>query len=514
MATKKYLSLEEAAAILKLKTEELIRFREKGDVRGFADRGTWKFKGEDIEELQRRLQPDSNPDVPLITEDDDDVLGGQPTIIKKGRSGSDSDVRLVPDDKMRGKLTGSSAEIPVRGDSDSDVRLAGAKTQELRSSDSDVQLVLPPGKDSDSDVSMADSDSDVRLTDSNSDVRLAPPSSSDSDVKLVERGRKSASSDSDVSLLPRGAKTPPLDSLDFDDSALEGSESVLMEDSGIRLGSGGGFGDSGISLAGPADSGILLEGARDSGISLRGDGPAFEGSDADLVIEEDSGITVEGDSGIRLSGDSGIQLDAGDSGIRLSDGPRSRKTKGKTKGTPRDELDSSVPMLLSDEGHRTDVEVPMIEDSELETLNLPSKSRKKGVGDTSVVIFEDDESETSLGGSSDELGTDDEELEVADDILGDEDEEQLEVFDSDDSVFDENFVEGGSSVAIPAYSGKIQVGPEIEWGTGTISLLIGSTIALSLGTVLAVDLLRIVWGGGGSNVYQGELIGLFAGLFK
>ena len=36
--SKKYLSLEEAAALLKVKTEELIRLREKGDVRGFADR--------------------------------------------------------------------------------------------------------------------------------------------------------------------------------------------------------------------------------------------------------------------------------------------------------------------------------------------------------------------------------------------------------------------------------------------------------------------------------------------
>ena len=41
MSIKKYLSLEEAAKLLKLQPEELIRLREKGDVRGFADRGTW-----------------------------------------------------------------------------------------------------------------------------------------------------------------------------------------------------------------------------------------------------------------------------------------------------------------------------------------------------------------------------------------------------------------------------------------------------------------------------------------
>lgn len=521
MATKRYLSLEEAAAILKIKTEDLIRLREKGDVRGFADRGTWKFKGDDIQELQRRLQPDSSPEVPMVM-DEADAPPRQPTIIKKGRSGSDSDVRLVRDDSPRGKLTGSSAEMPVMGDSDSDVRLAGAKSQELRSSDSDVQLVLPNAPDSDSDVTMAGSDSDVRLTESDSDVRLAPPLSSDSDVQLVERGRKLPSSDSDVSPLARGAKRPAGDALHFDDAPLGGSESILGDDSGIRLDAGG-FTDSGISLAGPADSGILLEGKGPSGFG-RGSQTLSEGDELDfeddsgITLEDESGIQLSGDSGIRLDGgDSGIQLDGGDSGIRLSDAPHSgKKQSGKKKGKPQDELDSSVPMLLSDAGNRTDVEVPMIDDDmEVPTLNLSDSKKKKG-GDTSVVIFEDDDSEMSLDDSGD-LGdsgvADDDDLDVADDLIDDDDEEQLEVFDSDDSVFDESFVEGGSSVAIPAYSGKIQVGPEVEWGTGTISLLICSTIALSLGVMLSADLLRIVWGGSAAHIYKGELIGLFSGLF-
>ena len=69
-AGKKYLNLEEAASLLKLKNEELIRFREKGEIRGFADRGTWKFKSDDVEEFRRRRQPDSDPDMPIMDEDD------------------------------------------------------------------------------------------------------------------------------------------------------------------------------------------------------------------------------------------------------------------------------------------------------------------------------------------------------------------------------------------------------------------------------------------------------------
>ena len=42
---KKYLSIEEAAGQLGMTVEQLQRFREKGDIRGFADRGSWAVMG-------------------------------------------------------------------------------------------------------------------------------------------------------------------------------------------------------------------------------------------------------------------------------------------------------------------------------------------------------------------------------------------------------------------------------------------------------------------------------------
>ena len=68
MSPKKYLSLDEAAQQLGLRNDELNRIREKGQVRGFADRGTWKFKVEDIEELARSRQADSSPEVPMYVD--------------------------------------------------------------------------------------------------------------------------------------------------------------------------------------------------------------------------------------------------------------------------------------------------------------------------------------------------------------------------------------------------------------------------------------------------------------
>ena len=66
MSTKKYLTLEEAARQLGMAPDELVRLRERSEIRGFADRGTWKFQSEDVEEFARSRDADSSPEVPII----------------------------------------------------------------------------------------------------------------------------------------------------------------------------------------------------------------------------------------------------------------------------------------------------------------------------------------------------------------------------------------------------------------------------------------------------------------
>src|SRR5262245_42401094 len=91
--SKKYLSVEEAAQMLGLTTSEVLRAREQDKIRGFADRGTWKFKAEDIENFQREIGSGEVPASDVLS--DDDVLSEQPTVIRKGEPSSDSDVRLI-----------------------------------------------------------------------------------------------------------------------------------------------------------------------------------------------------------------------------------------------------------------------------------------------------------------------------------------------------------------------------------------------------------------------------------
>ena len=539
-ANKKYLSLEEAAALLKLRNDELIRFREKGDIRGFADRGSWKFKADDVEEFRRRRQPDSDPDMPIMDDDDlgerlmsdpelqissssenaldeDDELGRQATIIRKGReSTSDSDVRLVLDDGLKDRLTGSSGELPVidMGNSDSDVRLVSDSGAKLRpDSDSDVKLVNPSGLGS--IAGLSDSDSDVRLAPLSGDRNPSGMGSghrTDSEIALFQPRSQSAGSGVgndalDFNLVDDGPGASAL--LDDDDVGI-----VLPGDSGIAL-----SGDSGIQLRKPADSGILLEGD-DSGIRL-------STGDSSLKLGGDSGFRLAplGGSSVKLKGNSSIKLKGGSSknlkGRQAADDLGSTAPMLLASGDD-DDLNSTSPMLLSndDDLSSTDLEMPMFSADD-------GGSGTTGGRTASIVMFDDDDDDATgtpkkTGGkkSSSDSGFDfddepDEELEVSDEVLGEDDElEDLDAFDSDDDEFDESFESGASQLGFGKSQDRIVVPQEAEWGTGFFLGLLASTFVLMVGALLSVDLLRTTWAGSESSVYQGEFIGLFAGLFQ
>ncbi len=244
---KKYLSLEEAASLLGMSVDAVRRAREKGDLRGFQDRGSWKFREQDIDEFRRSQQADSSPDMPMLSADGAIDLAS-----------SDSDVRLMADpaDDDLGDLVNSGSDVRLSGDS-------GPKLEKKTiapDSDSDVKLFS-------ADILGSDSDSDVKLSGepgrTDSDIRLAPP-------------------DSDLKLIPKSSSTKA-----GDDSGI----SLEVAGSGARL-------NSGDDLLAEVDSGISLS-ADDSGISLE----SFDSK----TSADDSGISLDaGDSGISLD----LDLDA------------------------------------------------------------------------------------------------------------------------------------------------------------------------------------------------------------
>ena len=545
---KKYLSLEEAAALLGVQTEELIRLREKGDVRGFADRGPWKFKADDVEECRRRRQPDSDPDMQIM---DDDFVGQQPTVIRKD---SDSDVRMVADDRIN-PLSGSSAELPALGgmDSDSDVRLAEPAKFSGKGTASDVTVVIPniPKKsDSDSDVRLidkplgSDSDSDVRLSTTDSDIRLSPFSDSDSDVQLIGPKSSPKKSDSDVTLLPR--KSGGLD-LDLDSTEKRQKSSPTMgDDSGIRLSQDSGIrlsGDSGIRLA--ADSGIRLGGG--SGLRMGGDSGIRLADDSGVQLKQpaDSGISLEGDSDIRLVdsgigvGESGLDLEgSGKTFDLLAESSVTKRKGGSSKNlrniAPRTEadLEATDKMNFDDDLGASPLLKDIDDDLSAEDLDrfdptATSELNALDESDQNVVMFDDDDEdeapavkkrapktvEESIFEIDEAVDEPIEELEVSDDDLSGADDLDDLGFDDDAEDSEDSF--SGTSQLGFGGAKKVAVAQEAEWSAGFCSLLLASLCLLIAGTWVSADLLRTVWAGGedASAIYPG-IAGLLASFWK
>ncbi|MFH1302855.1 MAG: helix-turn-helix domain-containing protein [Planctomycetota bacterium] len=497
---KKYLNLAEAAAELGMEIEELNRLREAGDIRGFADRGAWKFRMEDLEELARSRQADSDPAIPLfsdeadddddlfgsaILEDDDlsdsvideDEVGEQATVIRGSvhddddgpveLSSSDSDVRLVVDDGDDLQLDSEPELIAVGEDSDSDVRLTDDSSIDL-SSDSDVKLV---DSDSEPDFEILDmdsgSDSDVKLVADDSNL-----SGSESDVALIGDDSFDLGSDSDVALVSDDGR----------------DSSILAEDSGISLAS-----DSGISLAGPLDSGISLEGADESGISL--------------VDDDSSGISLQDDdtgSDISITADSGISLEPFDV----------------------EDVDKTIPMMSHSDKNAT-LEIPTLDDDEDSSFDLSDSSADTSVlmlnedgdmgGSSGSVILDSDEedSESAIFDEEDEFASDD----AISDVFDEDEDDFDDIYDADDDDFDDSFQSGESHaefVAPAAFGGgrgAAMAAPEPEWGAGTFAALGISTVLMGICTIMMYDLIRTMWHYDDPSSVSSFFLETFGGLF-
>ncbi len=494
---KKYLNLEEAAAQLGMEIDELNRLREGGDIRGFADRGAWKFRLEDIEELARSRQADSDPAIPLFSDEaDEDDLFGSAILEEADLSDSVIDEDEVGEQAtvIRGSIHDDDDSPVELNSSDSDVRLVVDDGNDLQL-DSEPELVTV-GEDSDSDVRLTDdssidlsSDSDVKLVDSDSEPDfeiLDMDSGSDSDVKLVADDSNIAGSESDVALIGDESFDLGSDS----DVALVSDEgdnsSILAEDSGISLASDSGISlasDSGISLAGPLDSGISLEGADESGISLVGDDTG-----SDISITADSGISLE-------------PFDVED-------------------------VDKTVQMNTGSDDKNATLEIPILDDDDDSSFDLSDSSADTSVlmlneGDDmggssgSVILDSDDEDSESAIFEDDEFASDD----AISDVFDEDDEDFDDIYDADDDDFDDSFQSGESHaefVAPAAFAGgrgAAMAAPEAEWGAGTFAALGVSTVLLAICTVMMYDMIRTMWHYDDPSSVSSFFLETFGGLF-
>ncbi len=328
-----YLSLEESAKLLGVSANELIEMRSRGEIFGFRDGTSWKFKSDEIERVQRELSGDVL----------DDNAGGSSILISErpgessksgilhgsnvASSNSDlqldadapdfgSDVSLVADPSSGSGLRLVNRNTPAPADGDDDVfSLADDDSGEMEIDASSLSLGPGSNLGSSSDLGLG---SELRLADdSPSDVAPSKPSAS---KPTPAKSDVIGGSDLNLKTQSQGG-SPDIFGGSDEDLDLGGELQLASDDNDdLVLGSNSDLGlnaDSGINLMAPSDSGISLEddpidlgGSGISGLNLGSDIPPggsgaglsnvdFSGAE-DFQLSPSGGMEIEEDSGSQV----------------------------------------------------------------------------------------------------------------------------------------------------------------------------------------------------------------------
>lgn len=194
-----FYSLEDAAKKLGLTTQELNAMAQHREIRAFADRGTWRFKVSDVDELATRRGLVSNPNFRLSDPDlqgaPSDIFAGERAEIQKDTKGKPSaggdtgkvDLGALAGDEDSGVPSSSSfvfgnkpaksdklgPATPMSFDDESSVPL-GREPLGGTSGDSRVRLDSPSGRLPDMGVHLVDFDMKP-ISDPPSSRKLVPP---------------------------------------------------------------------------------------------------------------------------------------------------------------------------------------------------------------------------------------------------------------------------------------------------------------------------------------------------
>lgn len=304
-----YVSLDEAAKILGISTDELIEMRSRGEIFGYRDGPSWKFKQEEIERVQGELAGDAL----------DEDAGGSSILVSERDVGS----------------SGSKSGATI-GKESSDLALGSDLKLSDDNEGSDVAVVPDPNSGSGVKLvqkSPSDSSSDLDL---GSDLNLSVDPAEASGIDLVGRQPDSNVLGSDLRLQSGSAGGTPVASGsgsldlggDLELATDDEDDLVLGSDSGIGLGS-----ESGINLMSPSDSGLSLEdepldlaGTGISGLDLGADAGSDVGGskpNASAISGLGSGALVDFNQGeeFQLTPSGGIEADddSGSQVIELED---------------------------------------------------------------------------------------------------------------------------------------------------------------------------------------------------
>lgn len=333
--TAKFVDLKEAAKILGVTAEELVDLRSRGEIFGYRDGASWKFKMDEVERVaaERSAAGKIGSDIISSTDeefadiialdsksgddDDDSVLvqddisspsgvNKKSTVIGMGLAGGkrpeDSDLKLgdaigaesISVDSLAGSLSGVSLGSSITagseaGDSIDDDSISGDSAGDSSAEDELIDLAsessIDLGKPANIKIPDAKKDSDVL-----GDIQLQRPGSGTGAMNV---GVSADSIDLDIG---SGSGSLSIGEDASLDESIDGDEdSISLEAEASKVGSGRG---SDVTFS-PGDSGINLRSPSDSGLSLDEEPLDLGGSAVDSLElpEDDDMIALEEDGG-------------------------------------------------------------------------------------------------------------------------------------------------------------------------------------------------------------------------
>jgi hypothetical protein len=326
----KFVDLKEAAKMLGVTPEELVEMRSRGDIFGYRDGASWKFKIEEVERVMAERKSASSSSLGSSVLDSDEDFE---KIITSGLSSKTglsskitdapkaSDSVLITEQELGHSAEGTSSTIIGKEDkaaAESDLRLADAA-----SGGSDKLLEAPGSRLKAPDkADVLGGDLKISSGSGTGDMPIKPGSGT-GDMPVVKPG----SGTGDMPAVKPGSGLELSDDLDLQSSEeLDLGEDLKLAESTMKKkkGSGSdvtlGAGDSGINLK-PSDSGLNLE---EEALDLGGSAvESLELPEDEEVIslEEEAGpeeaTQLKADDQFMLSPSDALQEDESDSGSQV-----------------------------------------------------------------------------------------------------------------------------------------------------------------------------------------------------
>jgi hypothetical protein len=296
---RKFLDLDEAAKMLGLTPDSLNEIRERREIFGYRDGGSWKFKSEDVEKLiADRAAAVEEGEFAEVDEDPDSILLSE---VELGQSDESTSSTIIGGRSSRKDSLDSDIQL-VQPKHDSDVNLDAAVGSDIKGGSDVLEMgsgVSPMFDDLDSlDLDMP----------SAADSGVISGASSGSSLELGKEGGSSG-----VTLGSDALKLEPGSNLAFGGE----DQLALGEASGLEM-AGSKAGGSAIDLVGADEDGDLVLGGSSHGdLSRAGD------SGIGLMNPADSGLSLES-APLQLGGSAVESLDLGEEDMLQVDEPAAK----------------------------------------------------------------------------------------------------------------------------------------------------------------------------------------------